>query len=82
MKERIIKCGTNGELHITETDKAEGMKVVLVDEKNVPCARYEFEEKKLTHLVKITYQSKRYRIVFIGITPSSKYELLPCNNEN
>ena len=79
MKERIIKCGTNGELHITETEKAEGMKVVLLDDKNAPCARYEFERGKLSYHTKITYQSKMSRIVFNEITPSLEYELQTCN---
>lgn len=75
-----------GEFQITETEKAEGMKVVLLDEKDTPCARYEFEGEQLTNLMKILYQSKRCRIVFNGITnaitPSTIYEIQHFNNEN
>ena len=46
-----------GEFRITETEKAEGMRVVLMDDKNTPCARYEFEGEKLNDIVRIQYHS-------------------------
>ena len=55
------------------------IKAVLLDDKNAPCARYEFERGKLSYHTKITYQSKMSRIVFNEITPSLEYELQTCN---
>ena len=57
MKERIIRYDMKGEFRITETEKAEGMRVVLMDDKNTPCARYEFEGEKLNDIVRIQYHS-------------------------
>ena len=67
MKERIIKCCTKGELYITETDKVEGLKIVLVNEKIIPIARYEFDKNKLINIKKIQYSSNRLRIIFVDI---------------
>ena len=49
------------EFHITETEKAEGMRVVLMDDRNTPCTRYEFEGQRLANLTIIPNQSKNSR---------------------
>ena len=74
-KGRIIECCAKGELFVTEDEKLDGMKVVLVDDKNNPIARYEFEGKKLEDISKIMYCSNKISIDFSDIVPSIKYEL-------
>lgn len=74
-KDRIIECCTNGELFVTEAEKADGMRIVLVDDRNNPIARYEFEGKKFEDISIIMYCSNTISIDFSGIVPSTKYEL-------
>ena len=74
-EEIIIKCDSNGEIPISDIECAEGIKVVLVDEKNAPLARYEFEKSQLLNKRKIRYSSSNVRIKFIDIIPSLIYEL-------
>ena len=74
-EEIIIKCDSNGEIPISDIECAEGIKVVLVDEKNAPLARYEFKKAQLLNKRKIQYYSGNARIEFVGVVPSMKYEL-------
>ena len=74
-KEIIIKCNSDDEIQISDNVCAEGINVVLVDEKNAPIARYEFEEEQLQNTRKIQYSSGNARIKFVDIIPSMKYEL-------
>ena len=64
-----------GELHITETEKAEGMRVVLMDDKNTPCARYEFAGEKLNDIERIQYHSNNNKIYFASVIPSTISEI-------
>lgn len=75
MKERIIKRGSNRELHITEKERANGMKIVLVDKTNIPIARYEFNRGKLMNHTILKYKSNETGINFVDIMPSMLYEM-------
>lgn len=74
-KEIIIKCNSDDEIQISDNVCAEGINVVLVDEKNAPIARYEFGKAQLQNIRKIRYSSNNTRIKFIDIIPTSLYEL-------
>ena len=72
MNERVIKCGTNRELHITEREKSECMKIVLVDNKNIPIARYEFNGEKFKNHTFIKYKSNETRKFSLILSPSCR----------
>lgn len=74
-EEIIVKCNINDEIQISDIESAGGVKVVLVDEKNAPIARYEFGKAQLQNIRKIRYSSNNTRIKFIDIIPTSLYEL-------
>ena len=75
MEKRLIQLNTKGEIVLTFAEKVNGLDVVLVDEKNAPNARYEFNSDKLRFTNKIMYHASNARIHFEGITPSSKSEI-------
>ncbi len=74
--ERIIRCCVNEEIGITDIDRAEGIRLVLVDDNNIPIARYEFSCKKLNYIKKIIFRSNKQRIDFLNIAPTTTYEIL------
>ena len=74
-KEIIVKSYSTDPILISDTERTEGIKVVLVDDKNAPLARYEFEKSQLLNKRKIRYSSSNVRIKFIDIIPSLIYEL-------
>ena len=75
METRRIQLYTNGEIVLTFAEKANGLVVILVDEKNTPSAKYEFNSDKLKFTSKIMYHASNARIHFEGITPSAKSEI-------
>ena len=46
MNQRIVNCNTSGELKILPCDIHEGIKIVLVDDKQAPVAWYEFNSRQ------------------------------------
>lgn len=75
METRIIQLNTNDEIGLTLTEKTNGLMVVLVDDKNVSIARYDFDSEKLKSISRIVYQASNARIHFEGITPSATSEI-------
>ena len=55
METRIIQFNTSDEIVLTLTEIANGLMVVLVDDKNVSIARYEFDSEKLKPISRIVY---------------------------
>lgn len=82
MKTILIKCNTNGEVVIDIEAKSNGITIALVDEKGVPVARYEFDSKKISNIIKLKYEANNVRIHFYGdITPSMRYELTSASSK-
>jgi hypothetical protein len=54
METRIIQFNTSDEIVLTLTEKANGLMVVLVDDKNVSIAIYEFDSEKLKSISRHT----------------------------
>lgn len=75
METRIIHCNTKDVLNLTLSEKSNGLEMVLVDDKNVPIARYGFDIKKLKSVNSISYYSNNIRIHFDDITPTFLSEL-------
>lgn len=75
MEKRIIHCNTKDVLNLTLPEKSNGLEMVLVDEKNVPIARYGFDIEKLKGINNISYCSNNIRIHFDDIIPTSLSEL-------
>lgn len=76
METITIHCNTNDVLNLTLRERENGLEVVLTDEKNVPVARYEFYPEMLKNVNSIVYNSDNVRIHFVGITPTTKSELV------
>lgn len=82
MKTILIKCNTNGEVVIDIEAKSNGITIALVDEKGVPVARYEFDSKKISNIIKLKYEANNVRIHFyVDITPSMRYELTSASSK-
>lgn len=76
MKEFLIKCNTKGEVSIDDNARVNGISIALLDEKGIPVARYEFENKKISIIIKLTYEANNVRIHFYDdITPTTLVEL-------
>ena len=75
MNRRIVNCNTSGELTILPCDIQEGIKIVLVDDKQAPVAWYELNSRQLENIGIITYKANNVRILFEGIKPSMISEL-------
>ena len=81
MKEIRIICNTNGEVNVDDNARANGINIVLVDEKGIPVARYEFDGKKVSNLIRLLYEANNVRIHFYGdVTPTMIYELTSFND--
>lgn len=50
MNQRTVNSNTSGEIEISPYDIHEGLKVVLVDEKQAPIAWYEFDSRQLENV--------------------------------
>lgn len=75
-----IKCNTNGEVNIDYNAKQYGISIALVDEKGIPVAKYEFDDKKISNLSRLLYYSNNVRIHFYGdITPTMIFEFTSNN---
>lgn len=76
MKEFMIKCNTKGEVTIDDGARLNGINIALINEKGIPVARYEFENKKISNIIKLTYEANNVRIHFYDdITPTTLVEL-------
>ena len=76
MKEIQIKCGTKGGINIDDGARINGISIALINEKGIPVARYEFENKKISNIIKLTYEANNVRILFYDdITPTTLVEL-------
>jgi hypothetical protein len=75
MNQRTVNCNTSGELTILPCDIREGIKIVLVDNKQAPVAWYEFNSRQLKNIGVIKYKANSVRIMFEGIKPSMISEL-------
>ena len=75
MNQRIVNCNTSGALKILPCDIHEGIKIVLVDDKQAPVAWYEFNSRQLENIGIIKYKANNVRILFEGIKPSMISEL-------
>ena len=75
MKEFMIKCNTKGEVTIDNGTRINGISIALINEKGIPVARYEFENKKISNIIKLTYEANNVRIHFYDdITPTTLVE--------
>lgn len=82
MKEIHIKCDTKGEVTIDDGARINGISIALINEKGIPVARYEIESKKISNIIKLTYEANNVRIHFHGdITPSMRYELTSASSK-
>lgn len=82
MKKILVKCNTNDEVIIDNEAKTNGITITLVDEKGIPVAKYEFDSKKISNIIKLSYEANNVRIHFYGdITPSMRYELTSASSK-
>ena len=82
MKEITIKCDTRGEVDIDDNARTNGISIALVNEKSIPVAKYEFDSKKISNIIKLSYEANNVRIHFYGdITPSMRYELTSASSK-
>ena len=81
MKKVQINCNTKGEVNIDDNARANGISIALVDEKQVPVARYEFSSEKTSKLTRLLYEANNVRIHFYGdISPTMIFELTSFND--
>lgn len=82
MKKILVKCNTNDEVIIDNEAKTNGITITLVDEKGIPVAKYEFDNKKISNIIKLKYEANNVRIHFyVDITPSMRYELTSASSK-
>ena len=74
MKSIIIQSYETNSLRIGDFEKSMGLNIVLLDERNVPVARYEFDANSLEHVNEIVCQANNVRIAFDKV-PTMKCEL-------
>ena len=74
MKNIQIKCNTRGLITIDNFVMANGISIVLLDKKQTPLARYEFNSERLSKLTTIMYDANNARIHFYSdIIPTMIY---------
>jgi len=76
MKEIRIKCNLEGKAAVDEKAKIEGLKIVLVNEKDIPIARYGFEANKIKYKDQVGYSANNYKIDF-DVVPTVIFEVMP-----
>lgn len=76
MKEIQVKCNTNGKIAIDDIAKTKGLSVVLVNEKDIPLAKYGFDPNKIKHKDRVSYSANNYKIDF-DVVPTVKFEITP-----
>ena len=80
MKSILINCNTEGEVYIDENARINGISIALVNEKQLPVARYEISLKIMSGLSQLKYSASNCRIHFYGndnseLTPTMKHEV-------
>jgi hypothetical protein len=81
MRNVQIICNTKGEVKIDDNARANGISIALIDEKGIPVARYEFDDKKVSNLTRLLYEANNVRIHFYGdIIPTMIFELTSFND--
>ena len=81
MKEISINCNTKGSIIIDDYIKLNGVNIVLLDDKNIPIARYEFCSVKVSNLTIIPYADDSVKIHFDSdVQPTMRYESTTLNN--
>ena len=80
MKDIQIKCNTKGEVNIDDNARIDGISIALVNEKQIPVARYEISIKIMSGLTDLKYRANNCRIHFYGndnseLTPTMKHEV-------
>ena len=76
MKEIRIKCNLVGKAAVDEKAKIEGLKIVLVNEKDIPIAKYGFEDNKIKYKDQVGYSANNYKIDF-DVVPTVIFEVMP-----
>ncbi|MBQ3739888.1 MAG: hypothetical protein II856_01640 [Bacteroidales bacterium] len=81
MRNVQINCNTKGEVNIDDNARANGISIALIDEKGIPVAKYEFDDKKVSNLTRLLYEANNVRIHFYGvIIPTMIFELTSFND--
>ena len=85
MKDIQIKCNIKGEVNIDDNARANGISIALVNEKQLPVARYEISIKIMSELSQLKYSANNCRIHFYGndnaeLTPTMKHEVGSLTN--
>lgn len=75
MKERIINCNSSDEFELSETEKTRGLRLVLVNNREIPIAWYSFDRDKLNNVKSLKYHANTVKILFVDISPSTKNEI-------
>lgn len=86
MKTEIVKCNTKDVIMVDDIARADGIRVVLLDEHCSPSSTYEFIGRELLGLTNLHYAANNCRIHFYGETggeliPSMRFELVSSTNE-
>jgi len=83
MKTISIKCNTKGSIIIDNCIKLKGVHIVLVDDNNIPVARYEFSGDKVSNLTVISYETNNVGVhfysVYCDLQPTMSYECCSSN---
>lgn len=85
MKTILINCNTEGEVNIDDNARIDGISIALVNEKQIPVARYEISMKIMSGLTDLKYRANNCRIHFYGndnveLTPSMIHEVVESTN--
>jgi hypothetical protein len=79
MKDIQIKCNTKGYVDIDSISIANGISIVLVNEKHIPIAKYHFDSANIENIERLCYTANNYKVVF-SISPNMLYEHFPSIN--
>lgn len=74
MKEVHIKCNSKGVILTTDLIQNETLGVVLINDHNLPIARYQFDTERIKDGIR--YMSNNCRVYF-NVEPSMISELVP-----
>ena len=76
MKEIQIRCDTKGRIAIDEMHRIEGIDVVLVNEKDIPLAKYSFDSNNIKQKDQVEYSANNYKSEF-DVVPTVIFENMP-----
>lgn len=76
MEEKRVVIYSSGRIAIDSIAKLSGLIVVLVNEKDLPLARYSFDPNKIKHKDQIEYSANNYKIDF-EVVPTVIFENMP-----